>query len=724
MAVPTPRPRARLLACCAAVLAAAVASEARADEPAPAAKLVALRLEWHRQQARLEAAGWETELIARPRAGGEAVGRRANADLIFNELRPALVAEYEAFRTAALKLAKEAEVRREEARGQWAEVYGQRIAFRRHTDQQQAVYKFDFDTGAQPAFQPTVFDAGVVVWAAVVFAVAVRLGKNVRRVSIRKAQRAVAVASLLGLFTASGCSNGPAPDARAWDKREEAALTAEANEYGEKADAATAVANLKWAATVDAWAALVAGGAGAGAGGQNVEAVLRAGEADARDQLRAAAVDARLADRLAKEAADERGQLAADRTKLAELTSGAKVRAVAFTAARCAGAALLFGLAVAPHWRARRKEAAQVKADARKCPRCFGERLVVERSGAPPTDDEDDPKPAYRGAKGKSKAKTAAADAPQETGYVECKSCSFKFLRSYQKVRRLCFPVVGVPSSGKTHMLATGYDKVRKRTAPTVAVVQPAPSLGDKRFETYIDLILNRKKEAGNTVHALPDPVMLHLRDADPAGPNTALVNLFDYSGELLNEAIDEKRLKKQAVRMDGFMLFLDPTQLEGGGRNLSTLDEQIAKLNEFMADMREERNVPVGQVIPVPVAVVVPKFDLLVTENPIQGQSVPFIRRLLAEMNPPPKRTTLGTIQGRSAVVEQMLELMFRGVDIRGLVESYFGGQVMFFPVSSVSLIEHELGIKDLSKRTIVPFGVAEPFLWLLHMHGYEVFA
>ena len=62
--------------------------------------------------------------------------------------------------------------------------------------------------------------------------------------------------------------------------------------------------------------------------------------------------------------------------------------------------------------------------------------------------------------------------------------------------------------------------------------------------------------------------------------------------------------------------------------------------------------------------------------------------------------------------------------MDVRGLVESYFGGQVMFFPVSSVSLIEHELGIKDLSKRTIVPFGVAEPFLWLLHMHGYEVFA
>ena len=74
-------------------------------------------------------------------------------------------------------------------------------------------------------------------------------------------------------------------------------------------------------------------------------------------------------------------------------------------------------------------------------------------------------------------------DGPKETGYVECKSCGFRFLRSYQKVHRLCFPAVGVRSSGKTHMLATAYDRVRKRIAPTAAVVQPAPSLGDARFE-------------------------------------------------------------------------------------------------------------------------------------------------------------------------------------------------------------------------------------------------
>ena len=128
---------------------------------------------------------------------------------------------------------------------------------------------------------------------------------------------------------------------------------------------------------------------------------------------------------------------------------------------------------------------------------------------------------------------------------------------------------------------------------------------------------------------------------------------------------------------------------------------------------------------IPVPVAVVIPKLDLLPARNPIGPQAVPFIRTLVGELTPAhPKRTTLDVIRRRSELVEEMLELMFRGVDVRALVESYFGRQVMFFPASAVSLFEGELGEEDLSKRTIAPFGVAEPFLWLLHMHGYDVFA
>ena len=283
--------------------------------------------------------------------------------------------------------------------------------------------------------------------------------------------------------------------------------------------------------------------------------------------------------------------------KLNDLTTAAKWRTTLFAVVRCAGVAFLFGLAVAPVLAG----AAQgSRDDPRRCEevpallqREAGRRKERCAAGDGWRTAADEPQPRYRSPKSKAKPKAKSpTEAPKETGYVECKSCSFRFLRSYQKVHRLCFPAVGVRASGKTHMLATGYDRVRRRTAPTVAVVQPAPSLGDARFENYIDMILHLKRDAGGTVHAMPDPVMLHVRDADPEGSNTALVNLFDYSGELVDSSVDVDRLKKQAVKMDGFILFLDPTQLYGDGANL-TLDRQIAKLNEFMADMGERAMSP-----------------------------------------------------------------------------------------------------------------------------------
>lgn len=721
-----------------ALVGAAVAGEARAEQPTGsvgAEKLVEKRHEWHVQKARLDAAEEEVRRIMPARVSAAKVANFKDPTPVLTELRPTFTEDYKSLRNAANKIAENSRIRRDDSKKEWGEIYRQRIALRQYADQQQAAYGFDFDTGSQRELQPSFADVGAIVWAVVVFLVARRLGQQVRRVSMRQARRAAAAVVLLSLFTMSGCSHTPAPDERPWTVREDEKLTDDVRESTEKADVAVAEANKKWTATLDGWAALVHA---PGVPGDPVEGILRDGENDVRKTVQEAAVNARVAERLIAEAEVERTQLEADKAKLGSLTSSAKWRAVAFATARCTGIALLFGLAIAPFWRARRKETAAIRADAKKCPRCFSTKLIVEKNAVvrkPDQDggrdeEEDFPQPLHRGTRTKPKPKKAKksdeGEQPEETGYVECKSCSFRFLRSYQHVRRLCFPVVGVPNSGKTHMLATGYDRVRKRTAPTVAVVQPAPSLGDVRFEQYIDLILNMKQVAGNTVHDVrnpPDPVMLHVRDADPVGPNTALVNLFDYSGELVNQNIDKDRLKKQAVLMDGFMLFLDPTQLYGDGANV-TLDRQLSALNEFMADMREARGVPLGQVIPVPVAVCITKFDLLVTENPIQSQSVPFIRQLLAKMNPPPKETTIGTIRKRSETVEDMLELIFRGVDIRALVESYFGPQVMFFPVSSVSLFENELGIKDLSRRTIAPFGVAEPFLWLLHMHGYEIFA
>jgi hypothetical protein len=538
------------------------------------------------------------------------------------------------------------------------------------------------------------------------------------RLSIRKAKRsAITTVLLICLAALPGCTSNSG-DQKAWVEREQLELIAAIKEATEKADSAANAANAKWQASVDGWAKLVTSPADSVDAIVQREEVGESGQSGIRDRLRAIALEAHLAALIVKDSEDQRAKLAQERPKLDEMVSGAKWRSILFASVRIGFAAVLFGITVAPFWFARRTRRAAIRLASRTCPRCFRrDTLKVEKTVGTP-----ESKPRYRGAKAKAKEVTE----PEENEDTEaiCSKCGLRMRRSYLKIPRLCFPTVGVRSSGKTHMLVTAYNRIRKRTAPSAAIIQPAPSGSDidKRFDRLIDEIFHRRGEAGATDLVLPDPVLVHLKDRDRAGANPALVNLFDYSGELINPDVDVNQLKATAVQMDGFMLFLDPTQLYGDGANV-TLDEQLGMLDQFLAHMRRERKVPVGGSIPVPVAVCITKFDLLVNENPIGGQSIPFIRHLLKELNPIPREVTLETIRARSNMVEEMLPLMFTGTDVRGIVEGYFGKQVMFFPMSSVGLFEQELGIRDLSRRTIAPYGVAEPLVWLLHMYGYEVF-
>ena len=122
----------------------------RTDQPETggADNLVQLRYEWHTQQARREAAEEEVKQIAPTRVGAAALRNLQNPAAILNELRPVLEADYADLRKAAIKTATTARTRQDEARKDWEELYRQRIAFRQYSDQQQAVYGFDFDTGA------------------------------------------------------------------------------------------------------------------------------------------------------------------------------------------------------------------------------------------------------------------------------------------------------------------------------------------------------------------------------------------------------------------------------------------------------------------------------------------------------------------------------------------------------------------------------------------------
>jgi hypothetical protein len=279
----------------------------------------------------------------------------------------------------------------------------------------------------------------------------------------------------------------------------------------------------------------------------------------------------------------------------------------------------------------------------------------------------------------------------------------------YRRLTRLCFPTVGIRNSGKTRWLGTTYLQVMNTQTPTGAVLQAAPSLAEQQaFGEVLRQILDAE-HTDPTVHDvyLPSPLTLHLEDHDHLGKRQALVNLFDFSGEVMNRSIDVDQLRCRALLMDGFVLFLDPTQVHDG-----MLEQQRDAIRRFHDDLRDMRKLDQDAPVPTPVAVCLSRLDLIAGDNPFGPMSGPWMDQLRQSLGAPRTRQTL--LQ-RSRLCEEVLPFMFQGWDVGRELRERFGKAVMFFPLSSVGLHSEGLHAHE-------PFGLFEPLLWLLHRHGYCV--
>lgn len=443
---------------------------------------------------------------------------------------------------------------------------------------------------------------------------------------------------------------------------------------------------------LDRWSQWLSLGGNAG----GLPAAVVASEEAAYETLHRVQCRTALAQTLAADGDSALEQVAADAagldSRLAENRSQSRL-----AASLRLGACLAFVLlAFAPLAAARRRLRRELAAAARQCPRCLSNGQLKEKEVL------HDPR--Y-----------------PDPGYVHCPECSYEFRSAYLRYPRLCFPTVGIRSGGKTHWLVTAYDRIKTTNVPVRATLKQVPSPSDERFDKIMQEVLEKRRRPGFTPPDLPVPLNFNLADRDRLGAGTALFNLFDFSGEVMSQHINQDLLRRRALLMDGFVLFLDPTQVRGGGTDASIRD-QVNQLGEFYEQMCAVRGLEVGQKIPMPVAVCISKLDLLMTRNPMAGRALPWIRDLRKTAG----RVDLAAIRTRSRLCEEQLHLMFPGWPIARSLRENFGNRFLFFPMTPVGLEESELGpevVDDLEKRSIQPFGILEPILWLLHAHGYSVF-
>jgi hypothetical protein len=420
---------------------------------------------------------------------------------------------------------------------------------------------------------------------------------------------------------------------------------------------------------------------------------LEAAERGAAQKVRDALVRIHEMGLLAAEAREASAQMSKDREAFTETVVAGQQQAVAWAWMRLAILGLLVLVPVAPTlvlvWRQARRH----RRASRECPRCAAQEEL--KTVIAPVRDDRFPEPKY----------------------INCQRCMYQFPESYRSLTRVCFPTIGLTGSGKTTWLLECYAQIAEGELPADVQMTKAPSLGDQEFDRMVRQWRTRNKMPGRTAATegqFPYPVTLHVKDLD-AAPNQVLVNLFDFGGEMTGRGIDMSVLRRRALMMDGFIFFLDPT------RSMEEYGLQQAELIRFAQEARRMRKLREGAQLDVPVAVCLPKLDLL-PQTEFSGRAKAWLRKLRQTQGLP---ATSAVLRQRSRLVREALLPLFPGWPVEDNLRDNFGNKFLFFPLTPIGFEEKELATADsadLRDRTLAAFGVTEPLLWLLHMHGYRV--
>lgn len=293
--------------------------------------------------------------------------------------------------------------------------------------------------------------------------------------------------------------------------------------------------------------------------------------------------------------------------------------------------------------------------------------------------------------------------------------CDFSFKEAYRAMSKLCFPTLGIPQAGKTHWLAMLYWSLNQGNYPKKVEFERVRSQTSEDFDRIVEEILNaRIGTAATQQDRIPYPLVFNFRDHDPLGRSNLLVNIFDYSGEVTSEMDVTDYRRRRALDGDGFLFFLDPTYPS---------EVQAKALADFREDLRLLKGVKAGRRLRIPVALCISKIDLLAGHDYRLEDGSNAIAKFyedLSRIDPTGESTKQSILEERSRLTSELRRVIWPDWQIERQIDDLFGGRFAFFPLTPVGLDGR--GEADLSLRTISPFGLLEPMLWLLQMTGHPV--
>lgn len=260
--------------------------------------------------------------------------------------------------------------------------------------------------------------------------------------------------------------------------------------------------------------------------------------------------------------------------------------------------------------------------------------------------------------------------------------CGFRFSEQIRNRPRLCFPTMGITQAGKTYWMAS--------------LVGELKHAGDKavRFEEvetqgmlHVRKILEQIRAGFGYQHSfavLPDPVIYDFADADFPSWSGALLNLFDYAGEVAQSLDPGHPLRHRMMQGDGYFAFLDPT-------NDPELQQEIYQ--GIYRDHWNAGRVSHGHPVDIPAAICVTKIDAL--RHTLDGAKheaavtkfYEGLRKIEADRRG--GEISLALVKARSRVTARFLRELWPRIDIEERFRRLFGRRYRFFPITPYGL-EH----------------------------------
>jgi hypothetical protein len=162
-------------------------------------------------------------------------------------------------------------------------------------------------------------------------------------------------------------------------------------------------------------------------------------------------------------------------------------------------------------------------------------------------------------------------------------------------------------------------------------------------------------------------------------------------------------------------LLFVDLQQEEAS---------QLSVFHQFLVSLRSHRRLadsdrPIG-----PIAVCIPKCDMLTATRKCGSEAgrVDRFLKQIRDSGPSDERSTLSAIKGRHELVVKHADILTCVGSLRHRLKAECGPQgFMFFLMAAVGWPEAGADAWHLENRTISPWGVLDPLLWLIHASGFE---